>query len=53
MQPRSQQPPAEGELFGRGRQRGTVGGTAKSQGEEKVTGGLNSCVQHMQQILLN
>ncbi|KAI2568710.1 PIWIL1 isoform 8, partial [Pan troglodytes] len=32
IQPRPQPPPAEGELFGRGRQRGTAGGTAKSQG---------------------
>ncbi|XP_011926873.1 PREDICTED: piwi-like protein 1 isoform X3 [Cercocebus atys] len=39
IQPRSQQPPAEGELFGRGRQRGTVGGTAKSQ-ELQISAGF-------------
>ena len=36
MQPRPQQPVAEGELVGRGRQRGAVGAAAKSQGEGKV-----------------
>ncbi|PNJ17168.1 PIWIL1 isoform 4, partial [Pongo abelii] len=39
IQPRPQQPPAEEELFGRGRQRGTAGGTAKSQ-ELQISAGF-------------
>ncbi|KAI4568727.1 hypothetical protein MJG53_014345 [Ovis ammon polii x Ovis aries] len=39
IQPRPQQPPAEGELVGRGRQRGTVGATAKSQ-ELQISAGF-------------
>nr|XP_055091655.1 piwi-like protein 1 isoform X6 [Symphalangus syndactylus] len=39
IQPRPQQPPAEGELFGHGRQRGTAGGTAKSQ-ELQISAGF-------------
>ncbi|XP_058280975.1 piwi-like protein 1 isoform X5 [Hylobates moloch] len=39
IQPRPQQPPAEGELFGHGRQRGTAGGIAKSQ-ELQISAGF-------------
>ncbi|XP_049722435.1 piwi-like protein 1 isoform X2 [Elephas maximus indicus] len=39
IQPRPQQPPTEGELVGRGRQRGPVGATAKSQ-ELQISAGF-------------
>lgn len=41
---RPQQPPADGELVGRGRLRGPVGATAKSQGEGRAKDRACACV---------